>query len=549
MDGIEEYLQYLNEKTALLNIINVYDPICEGKVNLKDALNYLEKSRGAKLFTRFFAEASGREKVFININDFKDEIIVSPGYGEIGVHAIYIIFENYLRNVLKYCKPPSGVEDAENGPLIEFYVEKDNNFAVIEIISNYVNVTDDSEKNVNEIKEIIEKNVNKIKEIIEKDEIIDEQGKTNFENAGIKEMRICANMLIGSPLGLKGGENLEVFAKNKSIGYRFKIPLAKYVCKGDRDTIEKIKAGEEVKPDFLVVDPQDSSFILQNWSVLPQKICWIGEEKDLQLDDKWRKWLSWVKRRSIFVKEKEYDACKTEREKYCLLLEKWWGKMFKDRGIKIKFCEPDGREGWETKYWSEIEELINSDNLEEYHFCHSSECNHKNGIKLKFSHISTYRICRYFGLDKEQCYLQKADEIKKKIVGLEIYSILAFKILIIDNELHDKFQENIKDLVKINISIIPENDSFSTADLKNYDCVVFHLGMLDVSPGLYDIEPDNLPPYIRIVTGRARPINDGILQKCLWANSRLLDRSVFISGLESEDILEKKYRIFWGVLK
>ncbi len=543
-DGVEKYLQYINEKTALLNIINVYDPICEGKVNLKNALEYLQTvegykkaDEGVKLFVNFFAKASGRELVIIDKPECDDELIVSPGYGEIGVHAIYIIFENYVRNVLKHCKPPS--KNKERGPTIKFSVKKENKFARVWIKSNYV---------VDNSGDI----VRKINNIIENSKIIDEQGKTDFENPGIKEMRICANMLIGRTLGLAGGE-LKAIKDGNGISYEFKIPLAKYVSEGDKNTIERIKAGKEVKPDFLVVNPSDSFFILQNWSVLPQRICWIGKEENLQLDDKWKKWLNWIKRRSIFIEEDEYSKCKNEQEKYCLLLEKWWDKIFKDRGIEIKFCEVcenSQKKGWQMEYWRKIEQLIDckkSNNLE-FHFCHPRECNHKNVRKLTFSHDPTYRICRYFGRKEENCYLKNADDCKKKIVGLEICSILAFKILIIDNELYDKFQGSLKDLEKINIFIIPENkDSFP--DLKNYDCVVFHLGMLDVRQDLYEIEPDNLPPYVRIVTGRARPLSHDILQKCLWANSRLIDRSVFMRGLEPDDLFEKKYRVFWGVLK
>jgi len=542
-NGIEKYLQYINEKTALLNIINVYDPVCEGKVDLKHALEYLVSNEGVKLFRKFFAEANKRENVCVVVDFPKrnDEgLIVSPGYGEIGVHAIYIIFENYVRNVLKHCKPPPNVANAETGPTIKFSISKENTFAVVQIESDYV--VDNSHKRVE-----------KINGIIKNSEIIDEQGKTDFENPGIKEMRICANMLIGRTLGLPGGENLEAFVQDNGIGYKFKIPLAKYVSKGDKDTIERIKTGKEVKPDFLVVDLCDSSFILQNWSVLPQRICWTGQEENLKLDNSWGKWLDWIKRRSIFVEKTEYDNLKNEQEKYSFLLEKWWKKIFEGRSVIIKFCQKENnkwKDAWQMQYWKKIEQLINCKKgvgTTEFHFAHSEPCDHCNAVKLVFHHEPSYRIYRYFGSFTSPS-LENADEVNKKIVGLEICSILAFKILIIDNELHDKFKKDLGKLKEINIFVVPEDkDNFN--DLKDYDCVVFHLGMLDVKKDLYCIEPQKLPPYIRIVTGRARPLSDEILQECLWANSPQIDRSVFIKALSADGIFERKYQVFWGVLK
>ncbi len=544
MDGIEEYLQYINEKTALLNIINIYDPISEGKVNLNDTLKYLNENKGAKLFRKFFAEASCRENVWVNGPKCDEELIISPGYGEIGVHAIYIIFENYARNVLKHCKPRSDDKEAENGPTIQFSVKKDNTDVIIEIKSDY-------------IVDSIDEKVNDINDIIENSEIIDAEGKTDFDNPGIKEMQICANILIGRNLGLPGKENLEAFKDGEELGYRFKIPLAKYVDKGDRGTINEISSGKKVKPDFLVVNLEDIDFILQNWDVLPQKLCWLGNERDLNLnkDESMKRWEDWIKKRSIFITEDEYNGCGSEQGKYSLLLEKWWEKIFKDRGIVIKFCDKVNKkwqEAWQMEYWNKIEQLINCREnaiAPEFHFSHSEECNHSNAVKLVFHHEPSYRIFRYFG-SKCSPLLKNADDVKKKIVDLEICSILAFKILIIDNELHDKFESELRKLKEINIFVVSEDkDNFH--DLKDYDCVVFHLGMLDVKEGLYDIKPGNLPPYIRIVTGRAKPLSKEILLKCLWANSRQIDRSVFIRALKANDndILEKKYKVFWGVLK
>ncbi len=85
-------------------------------------------------------------------------------------------------------------------------------------------------------------------------------------------------------------------------------------------------------------------------------------------------------------------------------------------------------------------------------------------------------------------------------------------------------------------------------NLSNFHCIVFHLGMLDMENWKKIYSINFSVPYIRIVSGRARPLEKEILDRCLWARSRIIDRSIFLRALEGNDIFGMKYKIVKEVL-
>jgi len=543
---VQQYLLYLQEKTAFLNIINVYDPIPEGKVSIKDAIDFFRNNNGVKLFLKYFAEASEKDNVYVYNNEScENDYCISPGYGELGKHALYVILENFIRNLLKHSQPlPSGngdlgifVKYSENGVFIDITISSENYF----LINDGVFCNETNASNI----------IEEIKQIINTEELIHSDGKTNFDYPGLKEMRICANMLMGKNPGLiEKGTLLPVLEthiindkKYYSISYTFKIPKGRFVLQGNKENIEKLKNGEEVKPDFIVFNMNDENINLafKNWDLLPQRICWIGNENDFGCPDNWSKWIGWIKKRSIFIQNEEWQNKKVidEKNQYSFLLKKWYKKIFNEKEIEIKIHHNDL-----NVYNKNIFAPGSAGNTQKFHFYHSDPpCNcGEDIVKLKFSTNSAYRIVRFLGDNYHQ--LNSTEDL---IIPLEIKSALGFKILIVDEEIfkiYNELLDNKNNLLKeLNIEFVSENH-LKSDNFQNYDCIVLHLGIFDVNENLYWISPDCLPPYVRIVTGRAKSLPEKILNNCLWANSRLIDRSVFIRAFESEDVFDIKYKIF-----
>ena len=545
---VQQYLLYLQEKTALLNIINVYDPIPEGKVSIKDAIDFFRNNSGVKLFLNYFAEASKKENVYVYIDESceKNDYCISPGYGELGKHALYVFLENFIRNLLKHSQPlPSGngnlgifVKYSENGVFIDITISSKNYF----LIKDSVFCTEI------DAQEIVER----IKTIINTEKLIHSDGKTNFDHPGLKEMRICANILMGKNPGLIEKDTLLLVLEHYtdkdnnyySIGYQFRVPKGKFVLEGNKENIEKLKKGEEVKPDFIVfnMDNENINLAFKNWDLLPQRICLIGNENDFSCPDNWSNWVGWIKKRSIFIQNEEWQNKKVidEKNQYSFLLNNWYEKIFNEKEIEVKI-DHEHLNG----YNNDIFASNSSSNGHKFLFYHSETwCNcGEDIVKLKFSTNSAYRIVRFLGTSYQQ--LNSPENI---IIPLEIKCVLGFKILIVDEEIFKIYKdlpdEDKKDLLKkLNIEFLSEND-LMRYNFQNYDCIVLHLGMLDVNEKLYWISPDCLPPYVRIVTGRAKSLPEKILNNCLWANSRLIDRSMFIRAFESEDVFDIKYKIF-----
>ena len=554
---VQQYLLYLQEKTAFMNIIGVYDPICESKVNINDAINFFTKKNGNSgvlTFLKYFGEASGKKGVNVyNLNDSdtnQKEYYISPGYGELGKHALYIIFENYIRNLLKHCK---SINSEDPNVFIKYILNENGLCINIEISTdNYFLIT---EKGKFCKKESAKAIFDSIQKIINEEELIHFDGKTNFDHPGLKEMRICANILMGKNPGLiEKGTLLPVLKthtvsgnKYYSISYKFKVLKGKFISEENKENIEKLKNGEEVKPDFIVFDMKDENInlVFENWDLLPQRICWIGSEDNFNCPDNWNNWTNWIKKRSIFIQNEEWQNQKKidEKNQYSFLLKKWYEKIFNKKEIEVKIHHEN------LKQYNYIFASASSSDCQKFHFYHSdTPCNcGENIVKLNFSTNSAYRIVRFLGMS-----YQKLNPPENIIIPLEIKFALGFKILIVDeeifniyNDLSDKDKKNL--LKKLNIEFISEND-LKKDYFKNYDCIVLHLGMLDIKKNLYENSPDSLPPYVRIVTGRARPLPQEILNKCLWAKNRLIDRSVFIRALELKDPFDIKYKIFKEVL-
>jgi hypothetical protein len=553
-NDVKQYLLYIQEKTALMNIINVYDPICEGKVSINDTVNFFTRKNGNSgvlLFLKYFAETNGKKDVLVG-NDTEDGVInedfyVSPGYGELGKHALFIILENYIRNLLKHCKP---IRSDEN-PVVSIKYFPHNSFINVEVSTkNYFLVENDRFCNESSAKEIIKF----IENVIDAEELIYPDGRTNFEHPGLKEMRISANILSGKTPGLIIKDIIVPELKNHtingenyySISYKFKIPKARFVLEGTKENIDKIRNGKEVKPDFIVFDMNEENINLafDNWVLLPQRICWIGEESNFKCPKNWNEWANWIKKRSIFIQRDKWEDLKNKSEKvqYSFLLESWYNKLFNEREVEVRIHH---------NVLCQYNNIFSSSNTfaQRFHFWHNDQRNQCNCgedvVKLNFSTNSTYRIIRFLGTGYKQ--MKYPDN---QIIPLEIKSILGFKILIVDEEIfriyNDLPNDNKKLLSQLNIKITSEenlNEIFTS-----YDCVVFHLGMLEVNKELYELDPNSIPAYVRIVTGRAKPLPEEILKKCLWANSWLIDRSVFIRAFGSKDIFDIKYKIFIGVL-
>lgn len=167
---------------------------------------------------------------FTSNNKGKSEFVSIPE-SIVGIHAVYTILENFIRNSAKHGYSKKNRSNLEISITLDDY--NDNSWKV-EI---WDNVSDGAEEGS------IDKLVQKIEEKIIKGKLIDENGEVNEEDRGIKEMKIAAaflNRMEPEAVDSKPDQILKPFkSKNNTLGYEFYLEKAKFLMIVDKNRTEE----------------------------------------------------------------------------------------------------------------------------------------------------------------------------------------------------------------------------------------------------------------------------------------------------------------------
>jgi hypothetical protein len=527
---INNYLKYLQEKWSLMNLIGLTEPICEGAVDIIEYLNKRCKSANNGPLFFFMIKYTDLKDCSININNKSNEnLLVSPGFGEIGLHALCIFLENFITNLKKHSKLREGQSIFD----VNIDISKENDkFAKIEIYSkNYIS------DNINNV-------TREFENVINNSPLSTEEGRPDTDKAGLKEMRISANLLRGLPVWRRGKDVLKVEEyNNSSIKYTLRIPLSQYVVEKDNLlTYTNDLSGEQpVKPRFLILkDASGAEELLDNLSLLPQLVCIKSDNLEMENE----RWCEWLKRRLIFLGTN--DLPEDKNEKYTKVLEKLIEKLFGKNLPKIKFMENcEEKKDYNGKFCTSLlKKKIYASNKksDKIILCHN--CQHI-GEHITFSHTPDNRINREITNN-----MNNIQNIKLSSV-YEIYLSLLTRIIIFDDEIYKKISnEELKQLIlgsNLHLTVCREED-FDENCLKDYHITLIHLGLLDKRMDIYEMAPEKCSPFMRIVTGRPKNIENDILNITPWARCPQIDRTVLLDYLNEEDHFEIKWRIFWTLM-
>jgi hypothetical protein len=149
------------------------------------------------------------------VNKKQNDFLFSCPGGEVGVHALYVILENIIRNSARHAKSNSDKKNYGD-ERVEVFVSVNDSFDAKDKVSDGFDAKDNlikltiidprtkldkggwvmDESNETEVKSLTDR----INYILTKEPFLNEDGSTNPKYWGVREMQICANYLRGFPL-------------------------------------------------------------------------------------------------------------------------------------------------------------------------------------------------------------------------------------------------------------------------------------------------------------------------------------------------------------
>lgn len=273
---ISKFLEYLRERMDFVAAIPTYDPLWKlditvsdvtKKLNTKEILirneENVELEFPIKISDLFLlvnnivnAEGITYKNLEIKQNGSLEGCISIYG-GVLGVQAFYVILENYIRNSAKHGskKSLSTIKNSKNKleiriDFISSWKDDDSefqeDFIKVELYDNLGGWPKQDEINMDFRKKVDDEIGPKLDPSSDEGSLIDDKGKLNEGNWGLKEMRIAASYLRGikiehiddvpngEPLvikafQMKSNADFKTLDGNESLGYRFFLKKPKNV--------------------------------------------------------------------------------------------------------------------------------------------------------------------------------------------------------------------------------------------------------------------------------------------------------------------------------
>ncbi len=191
----KKFLDYIRERMGFVGLISTTEPKWVSSSNLREVIQSFKNN--SPLLKNIVKSEIGDKLYHIKIDKSCNDINIDFPHASYGHQALYVIFENIIRNAIKHNSTKANRKDYE----IIFHVkcvkkDRDDNFY-------YVSVED----NFGVCNEVL---LNNLKEKL-KTEILNPDGTTNTSNLGMKEKRIAASFLqMGTSSMLYNPEKLPI---------------------------------------------------------------------------------------------------------------------------------------------------------------------------------------------------------------------------------------------------------------------------------------------------------------------------------------------------
>lgn len=430
--------------------------------------------------------------------DFKEQFIVLPFSEVVGLHDIYSIFENFIRNILVHNKP---INKGSDELAIKVSIAKnEENKIEIALTPNFY---------------CYKRDLDKMQSVFDKPILVGANGEIDTHDWGLKEIAICGALLRG-----KLFSSLEKIIRVRSqpltkrkYKYSVQFYLLKHFLTYDvRNRVGGyIKKREDVpRSDFLLVSETDMEEAKNNWDLLPSRLVVSSDHfSSKELEGK-----------SIIVGS-NFGIDKDLRSdwgSYTKLYKRWVEKYF---GTPLQI-EGESDHPQDKEYFPGINRIYRSLKLHlqpipavKIVFKHGDRGSSHKDNHIFFSHSNNWY--KYFDVS------DMADTNMAKAKVLELIEVVNSKLLIIDDRVHRMWKKDLKYLQVLGIYIFDESAQFAFRKkkefsirvnkeekaLKDFHIIVGHLRYFrDYKKWLRKFAKNDeqiaslLPPFVFIVTGR-----------------------------------------------
>jgi len=486
-------------------------------------------------------EASGGKikQSFLKVDDkLKNTEIALPFGSEVGTHAFHSIIENYIRNISKYAH----LEDNTLTVELEELMKEDESRLVVKLTSNAKLVDKETElRNV----------IDSLKKGIDEPMIDKLTGEPAASAWGLKEMKICATLLVGEKI-----ENLiepdfhkdyfyimeEDMKKNRP---SYKLTFLKYLPFHEFQSLSELNGQKRrVVSDFIVIKGVEGRDIIEKLKgetlkSLPIKTALIVNE---DVDD-------WVRNNFLIFTDEDWrnkESMDKERKRK-LLME----RFLKEKILRHRKCA-----------FKEINGVT---------LC-------KNGSKkIRLGHWSDSNIVKERKSKKAIGYSggQPVTLMWKRKLGsrnetdrFEWQILVESKILLIDNRIYDVHmtigEAAKKEMELLGIKILPEEDTKIlkennkiivknenerfNEEIEKYNFVSVHYGYLEQTEKnnllLKEENIQGLKCFLFTHTGRGRI--GGYFKEKYWWFRRIFSVKNLISSVDTNLGLFAKINLLWN---
>jgi len=416
----------------------------------------------------------------------------------VGRQAFYAILKNYIRNIVRH-------GEIENYLQLKFIIEDFNEkYLKLTISSNNSKFLPEKTKG----KEEREKYAMEIYRSLLPGTLHDPSVHT-----GIKEMQIAACLLRGGNIididrEIKDGEPPflefdvdEAIKHNKATYYLYLLKEVPYKVALKEDDLNVLRQKRISNlPDFLITNASNVKYIVEHMNEFPQRMVLIDDG----IDNEVLKY-EWVKKRMLILKNEELgdiDDQNYNYELYYKLQKMWFEKIMEKEALHEEIRITDG-EATElnNKLTEVLKEFKNSNKLRFKESKESSvlklehvEEEYLQPDLIPYTRLGSLKFIFMDGISKE------SDEIKKKIMALELLIILYLKVAIIDDRIYTAYGNRLE---PVGIKIFPEDkDTIKqlSSEANEYTFLVVHYSFKHIDRLLNKV--GKRFPYIFIETTR-----------------------------------------------
>lgn len=490
-ETICEYVFYFQ------NLLEYYGAIAAqlgpifGKCSVKELLDNFNKEVG-----RILTEGRFNEDIEVEYRNCNETTRIKIPWGlHVGGQAFYAVLKNYIRNIVRH------------GEIEDFLQLR---FTIEDFDEKYLKLTVSSNGNFlpEQEKEKARKYAMEVYKSLLPGTLHDPSVHT-----GIKEMQIAACLLRGGniidvdreikdsePPFLEFDVN-EAIERNKASYYLYLLKEVPYKVALEEDDLEALRQKRISNlPDFLITNASNVKYIIEHMNEFPQRMVLIDDG----IDNEVLKY-EWVKKRMLILKNEELgdiDDQNYNYELYYKLQKMWFEKIMEKEALHEEIRITDGEA---TELNNKLTEV-----LKEF----------KNSNKLRFKESKESSVLKLEHVEEEypqhdlipytksgplkfifmDGISEESDEIKKKIMALELLIILYLKVAIIDDRIYTAYGNRFE---PVGIKIFPEDEDTMeklSSEANEYTFLVVHYSFKHIDKFLNAV--GKRFPYIFIETTR-----------------------------------------------